>query len=489
MTTRQAASAAHELAAVSAGRDRMLAVLAALRPRVPIICLGICVATALVVALSLYPGWFFFDSATQWGWARQIATKGLPDSLKAYGITSHWPIFNTLLKVPFYWITGEAGFYIFVQAALFNTSLYLLGAALLGRRSLWLIAYTLLMVWSPISVNYSVFQSSDTIVAICTLIAVAMIVDRELGLARRSWFLIVAILMMSWVRYNALPASFFLICLFFWSVRASFGSRRALAWFAATLVLLGGSVAAARTYEHQAYIRDSAAGGVAMRLLDASRHTDDPYVHALVDPYVAENPALREPLTPDCYKHAGWCAQMNATPWRNLSTAKFMHAYLHLLVHHPVVFFGTNARFAMYSLGFKSRLEATQMARTDIRPPFPAARMTFNHRRLAYFDALQVALGAFQGLAARAGVICLLALLAACLLRRRTLIAAFILLSVGYLGPLLLLVGTNNFRYTFPVTIVGMGILAGACCVVIRFVVRRFLARRYRHSAARAASG
>ena len=129
------------------------------------------------------------------------------------------------------------------------------------------------------------------------------------------------------------------------------------------------------------------------------------------------------------------------------------------------------------------------MARTDIRPPFPAARMTFNHRRLAYFDALQVALGAFQGLAARAGVICLLALLAACLLRRRTLIAAFILLSVGYLGPLLLLVGTNNFRYTFPVTIVGMGILAGACCVVIRFVVRRFLARRHRHSVARAASG
>ena len=485
MTSRQTANTTPWHAAMHAVRERVLAAAGALRPRVPIICLGICVATALVVALSLYPGWFFFDSATQWGWARQIATKGLPDSLKAYGITSHWPIFNTLLKVPFYWLTGEAGFYIFVQAALFNVSLYLLGAALLGRRSLWLIAYTLLMVGSPISVNYSVFQSSDTIVAICTLVAVAMIVDREPGLARRAWLLIVAILMMSWVRYNALPASFFLVCFFFWSVRASLGGRRAMAWLAVSLVLLGGSVAAARAYEHQAHIRDSAAGGVAMRLLDASRHTDDPYVHALVDPYLAENPAVREPLTPDCYEHAGWCAQMNAAPWRNLSTAKFMHAYLHLLVHHPIVFFETNARFAMYSLGFKSRLEATQMARTDIRPPFPAARMTFNHRRLAYFDALQIALGAFHGLAARAGVICLLALVAACLLRRRALVAAFILLAVGYLGPLLLLVGTNNFRYTFPVTIVGMGILAGACCVMIRFVVRRFLLRtRRRHSAA-----
>jgi hypothetical protein len=167
---------------------------------------------------------------------------------------------------------------------------------------------------------------------------------------------------------------------------------------------------------------------------------------------------------------------MSGKPWRNLSTAKFMHAYLHLLVHHPVVFFATNTRFAMYSLGFKAPLEATQMGRTDIQPAFPAARMTFNHRRLAYFDALQIALGAFHGLAARAGFVCLLGLIAACLLRRRALIVAFVLLAIGYLGPLLLLVGTNNFRYTLPVTIVGMGILAGACCVLVRFVARRFQA-------------
>ncbi len=485
MTTRQAANTEPWHAAVQAGRERTLTAAArlrgVLRPWVTVICLVVCVATALVVALSLYPGWLFFDSATQWGWARQIATKGLPDSLKAYGITSHWPIFNTLLKVPFYWLTGEAGFYIFIQAALFNVSLYLLGAALLGRRSLWLVAYTLLMVGSPISLNYSVFQSSDTIVAICTLTALAMIIDGELGLARRTWLLVVAVLVMSWVRYNALPASIFLACFFFWCVRVPFGRRRALACLVASLMVLGGSVAAVRAYEHQAHMRDSAAGGVAMRLLDASRHTDDPYVHALVDPYVAENPALRAPLTPDCYKHAGWCAQMNAAPWRDLSTGKYMHAYLHLLVHHPVVFVETNFRFAMYSLGFKARLETTQIGRTDIQPPFPAARMTFNHRRLAYFDALQIALSVFHGLAARAGLVCLLGLIAACLLRHRALIAAFVLLAIGYLGPLLLLVGTNNFRYTFPVTIVGMGIIVGACCVLVRFGVVRLLPRIHGH--------
>jgi len=129
----------------------------------------------------------------------------------------------------------------------------------------------------------------------------------------------------------------------------------------------------------------------------------------------------------------------------------------------------------VYALGFKARLEGTQMGLTEVTPPCRPARMTFNKRRLAYFDALQIALGAFQGLAARAGVVCLLGLLAACLLRRRALVVAFILLAIGYLGPLLLLVGTNNFRYTFPVTIVGMGIIAGACCVLIRFIVMRFL--------------
>jgi hypothetical protein len=454
-----------------------LAMAGAMRSRVTTVCVAICVFTAVVVAFSLYPGWFFFDSATQWGWARQIAIKGLPDELMAYGITSHWPIFNTLLKVPFYWLTGEAGFYIFVQAAIFDLSLYLLGATLLGRRSWWLVVYTLLMVWSPISINYSVFQSSDTIVAICTLTAVAMSVDRELGFARRACLVIVAILVMSWVRYNALPASVFLACFFFWNVRGQIGLRHTLMCLAVVLVVLGGSVAALRAYEHQAHMRDSAAGGVAMRLLDASHHTDDARVHALIDPYVAANPALRAPLTPDCYEHAGWCAQMNGTPWRDLSTAKFMHAYLHLLIHHPVVFTQTNFRFAMYSLGLKAPLETTQMGRIDITPPFPAARMTYNHRRLAYFDALQAALGAIHGLAARAGVICVLGLLVAWLLRRRGLVASFALLAVGYLGPLLLLVGTNNFRYTFPVTIVGMGIIAAGCCVFARFVVMRGGAR------------
>jgi len=69
------------------------------------------------------------------------------------------------------------------------------------------------------------------------------------------------------------------------------------------------------------------------------------------------------------------------------------------------------------------------------------------------------------------------------------LVAAFILLAVGYLGPLLLLVGTNNFRYTFPVTIVGMGILAGACCVMVRFIVRRFVSWTRRRRSAAQGSG
>lgn len=438
----------------------------------------VCFLTSLVVTFSLYPGWFFFDSAKQWQWARQIAVDGLPSPLKAYNITSHWPIFNTLIDVPFYWLTGEAGFYIFIQALLFNLSLYLLGAAILGRKSIWLIVFTLVMVLSPISMNYSVFQSSDTIVAICALVAVTMIIDNKLGMARRTWLLAAAVLVMSLVRYNALPAAFLLVCMFFWATRERLGRARSGSLALAILVLVGLGVGGARAYEHTANMRDSAAGGVALRLLDASRYTSDPVVHALVDPYVAANPKLRQPLTPDCYAHGGWCAQMNSTPWRHLATGKFMRAYVRLLVHHPLVFIRVTYHFGIYQLGLAAPLQPTQIGNADkIRPPFPAARMTFNHRRLAFKALLQDALDAFGGLAARAGIICLLGFIAALLLRQRALVMAFVVLAVGYLGPLLLLAGTNNFRYTFPVTIVAMAILAAACCVWVRFVVMRVRTR------------
>lgn len=438
-------------------------------PHVVPICLAICVVVALVVAFSLYPGWMFFDSATQWGWARQIANKGLPDSLKTYVITSHWPIFNTLLKVPFFWLTGEAGFYIFVQAVLFNLSLYLLGAAILGRKSPWLVVYTLIMVLSPISLNYSVFQSSDTIVALCALTAIAMLIDHDLGFTRRATLLILAVLIMSWVRYNALPASVFLLCVFFWMAAQQRGrGRSALGLLAASLVL-GGSVAALRAYEHNGYMMDSAAGGVELRLIDASFHTRDPVIHRLVDPLKADSPALRDAFPTDCYA-TGWCPAMQAIPRTRLSTSKYMHAYVQLLMHHPLVFAGTTCRFGLYVLGIKAPLEPTQLWRPDVLAPFPAARMTFNGRRLAYFRALESTLGALGALAARAGIMCVLGLAAAVLLRRRGLTLGFVALAVAYLGPLLLLVGTNNFRYTFPVTAVAAAVIVAACCVYARYV-------------------
>lgn len=441
------------------------------------VCVVVCALTALVVAFSLYPGWFFFDSATQWRWARLIARNGLPSNLETLGITSHWPIFNTLMNVPFYWLTGEAGLYVLIQAFCYNIALYLMGAALLGRRSLWLLLFVVLTVWSPISLNYSVFQSSDTVVALCALVAVAVTCDRDMNTSRRVLLLVVATWFMSMTRYNALPAAVFLVCVFFWQLASHLGRRRAVGSAAAALLLIGGSVAAARAYEHTAHMRDSAAGGVSMRLLDASHYVSDPAIDALIDRYVEADPKLREPLTPSCYMHGGWCGMFNGSPWRRLSTNKYMRAYLHLLLHHPIVFARVTWHFADYQLGFAAPLEPTQIGRTDIQPPFPAGRMTFNERRIAFLGALWATLGAFGSLAARAGWVCLLGLAAALLLRRRGLAVAFVAMAVGYLGPLLLLVATNNFRYTFPVTIVAYCIIVAGCCVLARRVLARTWAR------------
>lgn len=445
------------------------------------VSLWVCFLTALWVTFSLYPGWFFFDSAQQWQWARLIALNGLPVRLEDFGITSHWPIFNTLMDVPFYLLTGEAGLYILAQALLYNTALYLLGAAILGRKSAWLIVYTLVVVLSPISLNYSVFQSADMVVAICALVAIAMVVDNEIGTPRRVLLFALAMLVMSLCRYNALPAVFFLIGVFFWLLRDKLGSTRSFKLACLMALVVGGSVSAARTYEHTAFMRDSAAEGVSLRLLDASRYTTDPTVHALVDPYIQASPKLREPLTPECYAHGGWCAQMDGQPWRNLSTSQYMKAYLHLLVHHPFVFSRVIYNFSIYQLGLAAPLEATQIANARyIQPPFPSAAMTFNHRRMAFYSALLATLGALGSLAARAGIVCLLGLITALLLRRRSLVAAFVALAVGYLGPLLLLAGTNNFRYTFPVSIVAFGIAVAGCCMLVRHAADRVKqARRF----------
>ncbi len=432
--------------------------------------LWICFLTALVVTFSLYPGWFFFDSSQQWAWARQFVVNGWPHHLREYIVTSHWPIFNTIINVPFYWLTHEAGLYILVQAFAFNVSLFLVGRALIGRRSLWLLLFTLVMVLSPISMNMSVFQSSDTIVATCALVIVAMIVDDAISLGWRAFWVGIAVVMMSLIRYNALTASIPLAILFYWAIRGQWGARRSAQAVAGILLVTVLSVGAARAYEHTAYQRDSAPEGPALRLLAASRSTPDPVVHAVVDPRVQANPQLRQPLGPDCYSAGYMCPQLGG-PWEGLSTRRVMRAYLHLMTDHPVIFLRVNGRFAWYALGLGGPLEARQLGRSDIPAPFPAARMTFNHRRLAMLSAFHAALGLFDGLAARAAYIFLLGLAASLCLWRSRLIVAYVILSVGYAVPILLLASDANFRYLFPVTITGMAILTAACCVLARRIM------------------
>lgn len=429
--------------------------------------LWICFLTALVVTFSLYPGWFFFDSSQQWAWARQFVVNGWPHHLRKYMVTSHWPIFNTIINVPFYWLTHEAGLYILVQAFAFNVSLFLIGRALIGRRSLWLLCFTVLMVLSPISMNMSVFQSSDTPVAICALVIIAMILDDGIAPAWRVFWVGVAVVMMSLLRYNALTASIPLAIMFYWSIRGQCGVRRSALALAGILLVTVLSVGAARAYEHTAYQRDSAPEGPALRLLAASRLTPDPVIHAIVDPRIQANPQLRQPLAPDCYIAGYMCPQIGG-PWEGLSTGRVMRAYFHLMTHHPVIFLRVNGRFAWYALGLGGPVEARQLGRSDIPAPFPVARMTFNHRRLAMLSAFHAALRLFDGLAARAAYIFLLGLAASLCLWRSRLIVAYVILSVGYAVPILLLANDANFRYLFPVTITGMAILMGTCCVLAR---------------------
>lgn len=442
------------------------------RARIPALCLAICLLTALMVTFCLYPGWLFFDSATQWGWAREIANKGLPDQLRDYLISSHWPIANTLLRVPFYWLTGEVGFYALVQAAFFNVSMYLVGRAILGRYSCWLVLFTLLMVLSPVNMNYSVFQSSDTVVAACALVIVAMIADRDVAVSKRAVLVIVCALLMSLVRYNALPAALLLVCVFSWAARKELGRQKVWFFGVAVIVAICLCIAGMRKYEHHAIKRDSVAEGVVLRLVDASHHVSDPRIDAAIAPFVRQHPALLQPLEEDCYVYGVWCDQFKGPP-RHLVTHKILQVYFHLMLRHPLVFLRVNYRFSIYTLGLARPLEPKQLLNPDVPVPFPAARMTFNGTRFGFLAALQDTLGLFGSLAARSGILIVLGLAASLLLRRFQLLLAFAALLVGYLAPLLVLVATSNFRYTFPVAVVGVAILLAGCCVLVRHLGTR----------------
>ncbi|HVX04484.1 MAG TPA: hypothetical protein VHA71_05120 [Rhodanobacteraceae bacterium] len=436
----------------------------------------VCFLTALLTTFALYPGWLFFDSAQQWGWARQFANGGWPSSLKSYQITNHWPIFNTIIKVPFYQLTHETGFYILVQAFLFNLSLYFVGRALIGRQTLWLLVFTIVMVVSPISLNMAVFHSSDTIVAFCALVMLAMLVDDQVRPWQRALWIGVAAVVMSLVRYNALTAAVPLVILFYWAIRDKW-SRAQSKWAIIGILLatvLG--VIAARSYEHTAYRRPSVVEGPMLRMLEASRLTSDPAIHAVVDPRIKINPRLRQPLGPDCYIYGYWCAQIGG-PWEGLSTHVVMRTYLHFMVHHPWTFLRVNSHFAWYAMGLGAPLQARQLGRTDIFEPFPAARMVFNHRRFAMLSAFRGTLDLFDGLASRAYIIFLAGLVAAALLRRRWIFIGYLVLSIGYSVPIILLASDTIFRYMFPVIMPGMAIFVAGCCVLLQKGSREVHAR------------
>jgi hypothetical protein len=77
-------------------------------------------AAAGFLTLAYYPGAFYYDVIRQFNWVKLIS-----DSLR-HGVAelpddfiSWWPIWNTLFRVPFYVLTNEPGFILFITIVVF----------------------------------------------------------------------------------------------------------------------------------------------------------------------------------------------------------------------------------------------------------------------------------------------------------------------------------------------------------------------------------
>lgn len=406
------------------------------------------IAFAAIVTFALYPGWLFWDSAKQWEYAQLILRNGPPLRLSDYGITSQWPVFLTLIKVPFLAVTGETGLLIFLQAILsFFTIFLFLKRLNLGLTvtnvTLWIV------ILSPFVWNYAVFHSSDMPVALLSMLTISILLKPRLDKYDVSILIIVwgAILL---TKYNAATSLVFFIG---FVVNQQWGRG---VWRASIvpIVAVCSIISAVLVYQATAYREDIVIDGMVLRVWEASQRFNDPELEAKIQA-MFKGP-IKGTFTDECLANGTFCE-----PFRNLfrfgevKLAEVQSVYVRTALHHPIAFAAACARFASYQLGISSPLPETEIGKRNSPEPFAKARMEYDdvrERALRLHKASQSFLFSVIGRPYLMMIACLLCALL--VLRNRALVLLCAGFFVTYYGPLLVIAPARDFRYAYPLTFI-----------------------------------
>ncbi len=417
-------------------------------------------AFAGLVAYLLRPGWYFFDGERYWGTAGTLLAKGPRADLSTLGISAGWPLLPALVRMPFVAL-GPAAF-VAAQAGLLFTGLAALADRLSRGRpeSAWLLTTGVLAL--PVTWNYAVFHSADTLVLAATawMLAAAAAPVRTHATEVRTivWAGVIGAL-----RFNGLTVT---LAMAAWAVGLSWrhARRRGVAAATlATLVLLAGLHAWTRTGK----TRNPAREGAAIRLWELRRSSSSPALEAAFVAADVPRDTWDRPLDETCLAAGIWC---RSVPLQRLAGVErprpdVVRLYLQEFLRQPAAWLHINARVAALYLGLSRPLPETEVAR-DKRPNnLPEYAMVVPEVRDAARAALTACEGAAGGLLARPLWMVLLSLgLLALPGAPRRVAAPLALFGASYLLPWVLVTPSPDFRYVVPVT-VPAALVALACLI------------------------
>lgn len=277
---------------------------------------------AAVAVIALYPGWLYPDPLVQWSWARLIYERGWPKDLAEawitshwpiYGINRHWPLFNTQIKVLFYYLTQGVGLFIWAQATLLFFSVYVFAATLLPRGGLALaLIYGAICLW-PNTVNLAVSHISDTLVAVCYMLLIAYhLKAKNLPLKDKNrWYMLADVMCLLFVfqllRYNDVVTAMVITPFLAWRLLKNL-RYRLIGTALVTALAIGIPAQYSNTMFATARYSSPASEGLAWRLwIQHFRYSSKAGDTALAKVGVKEYPPE---LEEKCITEGLWCSQL-----------------------------------------------------------------------------------------------------------------------------------------------------------------------------------
>jgi hypothetical protein len=402
----------------------------------PMLALGF----AATVTVVLYPGWLFWDSATQWLWATQIASGERPD-----GLSTQWPISNTLLKVPFAaFAPAGIGFYCLLQALLLGSAVTLFLSQRIAWTPLW-VAVTLAVMLLPPIWTYAGFHSTDTLVG--ALVLLVFCLPAEAGPRRLVLATLLASLLL--VLRDAMAPFVALFFIFELTRNWRYVPRPVAVLLAVGLVVLAGVLVMSR-YQLGRYVNTSV-DGLLVRAVLINQNAGD--VQQLGPLFPSGTPHLGA----DCYEKLMWCPDYhdNVEPWRaanpDLTSAAYA-TFRDAVIRHPAEAAVTLTRIAAGYFGFPAIYDG-EIGRNPPVRGFTYPAMTENAATLV--PVLRAFHDLAGGVFSRPGVVFVLglALVVVASWRNgggRDDVGRAIMLLLGYAAPLSLVAPSYDFRYVFP---------------------------------------